>query len=85
MVNTIYSNKPTENELCPIILDVYYMLQRCPSWFVKYSHRSTNRAAHNLAKLVCNLAGDSIWIVEYLPIIDDIIQLEKLCIASENE
>lgn len=67
------------------ISDIHYMLQRCPSWSVQYGHKFTNRIAHNLSKLACNLVGNSIWVENYPLMIEDVIQQEKLCITHENE
>lgn len=70
---------PAEDDLCPIIYDVHHMHLQAQDWSIQYSHRSTNRVAQNLAKLACNVTSDHILIEEYHTPLDDVIQLDKLC------
>lgn len=47
--------------------------------FRQFSHRETNRSAHNFAKFACNSVDDSVWIEDCLSQIAAIIQEDKLC------
>lgn len=73
-----------KDDLCLIISNVQHMILKAQGWSVQYSHWSTNRVTHNLAKLACNITSNYIWIEEYPPSIDDVIQLDKLCIAPDS-
>lgn len=62
-----------EDDIYLNIFDVHHMLLQAKGWSVHYNHHSTNRAAHSLAKLACNVTSDTIWIEKYTPSLDDVI------------
>lgn len=79
VARAVYSNRPSEDELSPIIHDIHCMLENAQDWQVCFAPRDANRAAHCLAKLACNCPSDFIWIEECPEHAFNVILEDKLC------
>lgn len=65
--------------------DILCMLHGSIGWQVCFVHRESNKVAHSLAKYVCNLSGESIWMEEYPVLILQLDLDDILCFASHYE
>lgn len=54
----------SENELCTIMHDIYYLLSLAPNQKITFTFRDVDHVAHILAKHACILGDDQIWIEE---------------------
>ncbi|XP_042939453.1 uncharacterized protein LOC122312659 [Carya illinoinensis] len=62
-----------------IVLDVKKLLEQQVGWKIQYIHRSSNGAAHSLAKEALKLDTEVIWMEETPACIAECIEIEKRC------
>lgn len=78
-VKVVNANKPTDDVLGPILLDIQYIIYRNQGWQVSHVNHEANDCAHSLAKFSFNIVDESIWIEDCLPCIRNKVMKEKYC------
>ncbi|KAK2634825.1 hypothetical protein Ddye_029617 [Dipteronia dyeriana] len=64
VVNLIHTDNPPLSDIGTIICDIVHFLDCHPQCLVGFAPRSTNRAAHSLAKFGLTLGDDCFWMEE---------------------
>lgn len=83
VVQAINGARNFVEELNPILLDIWFMLQQAQGWSVSFVHREVNQVAHNLAKLAFSFDYDRFWLERCPSFVLSLILEEKLQCNSQ--